>query len=212
MPHTWRSEPVGHHWALTCQFLPGFLGSSLLTAPEFAGVKNMLELSMLGLSFDSDAVATRDRIATMSSLGPASRTVELLLVLVDLAAQQPAVLSGRSLRPRLPASGQRRIEDVLSYVDREYANDVTLEGAATAAGMTARSLSRFFRERTGRTFTDYVNDVRCAAASRLLIETEMPVARIASDCGYANLSNFNRRFQERLALTPGAYRNAFAPD
>lgn len=209
VPHTWRSESEGPQSAITCQFRPDFLGSALLEAPEFGGLKLMLERSALGLRFDGDATVERQRIQALSARRAAGRTTELLDVLVALSERRPVTLSARSVLPQASAIGQRRIEAVLGYIDREYSNELTLGLAADAVGMTARSLSRFFRERTSRTFTDYVNDVRCAAASRLLIETELSVSRIALECGYANLANFNRRFYERFALSPRAYRNSF---
>jgi len=209
VPHTWRSEQPGQQAAVTCQFRMDFLGAEFFQTPEFASTKRMLQRSTTGLVFDSQANDERERLRRMAEFSEPARTLELLALLAALSKLRPGTLSTRSRLADESAVGRARIEVVVAYVDREYRNALTLAGAAALAGTTARSLSRFFQDRTSRTFTDYVNDVRCAAASRLLIETELSVGRIAFECGYGNLSNFNRRFHERFLLTPSAYRRSF---
>ena len=100
---------------------------------------------------------------------------------------------------------------MIAYIDQVYAGMVTLHAAASAIAMTPSSLSRYFRIHTGRRFSDYVNDIRCAAASRRLVDSEKSVTSVAWACGYQNIANFNRRFRERSGMSPRQYRTAHQP-
>jgi AraC-like DNA-binding protein len=75
--------------------------------------------------------------------------------------------------------------------------------------MTPNAFSRFFRRSTGRTFGDYVNDVRLAQACRSLIEEDAAISEIAAQSGYGNLSHFNRRFRARTGMSPREFRRHF---
>ena len=64
--------------------------------------------------------------------------------------------------------------------------------------MTEVSFSRFFRQITGQTFSDYLITLRLDHASRLLVDSRLPVAEVCFQCGFNNLSNFNRIFKPHL--------------
>ncbi|MCR6720448.1 MAG: helix-turn-helix transcriptional regulator [Chitinophagaceae bacterium] len=68
---------------------------------------------------------------------------------------------------------------------------------AKLANMTDVSFSRFFKSRTGITFIDSLVEMRLGHASRLLIDTTQSVAEIAYNCGFNNISNFNRLFKRK---------------
>ena len=76
-------------------------------------------------------------------------------------------------------------------------------------GMTAVSFSRFFKLRTGRSLSDYIIDIRLGFAARLLVDSTMSVAEICYDCGFNNLSNFNRKFKKKKACSPKEFRENY---
>jgi len=75
--------------------------------------------------------------------------------------------------------------------------------------MTDVSLSRFLKQRTGRTFVDTLNDIRLGHASRMLVDTTHSIAEIALLSGFNNLSNFNRIFMKKKGATPSDFRNKY---
>jgi AraC-like DNA-binding protein len=74
--------------------------------------------------------------------------------------------------------------------------------------MSESAFSRYFKTASGQTFSDMVTRLRLAHACRLLEGTSLPIAVIARDAGFANLSNFNRRFRATYGMTPREHRSA----
>ena len=104
---------------------------------------------------------------------------------------------------------QSRIDKVCTYINKNYKKPLRLEDVATIANMSSTAFSRFFKKSTGKTFVNYVNELRIGWACKLLIETEMTIAEICYEVGFNNLSNFNRRFYERHKMSPRRYRQEF---
>lgn len=97
-----------------------------------------------------------------------------------------------------------------TFLNQNYQRSIFLNEAAEVAHLSAAAFSRFFRKTAGKTFTAYVNELRVAQACRFLIETDRNIAAVALDCGFENLSNFNRRFQELKKMSPREFRREFA--
>jgi transcriptional regulator GlxA family with amidase domain len=102
----------------------------------------------------------------------------------------------------LDVPGQRKVDAILRYITDNLAEDVRLDDAACAVGMTPSGLSRA----AGRGFADTVRHLRVIKACTLLFETDRPIADICFDTGYRNLSNFNRQFRFETGMTPREYR------
>ena len=81
-----------------------------------------------------------------------------------------------------------------------------MEAAARLVHVSPAAFSRYFRREVGKSFTRYVNDMRCSEACLRLRGSNKAVAVIAHECGFATLSNFNRQFRVRTGLTPRDFR------
>lgn len=102
-----------------------------------------------------------------------------------------------------------RFDDLHGWIMENLHRPLALPELALAAGMSERSLSRHYREQTGRTPARAVEDFRLESARRLL-EQKQPMARIVSRCGFGTEETLRRTFLRRLGVTPQAYRERFA--
>jgi len=108
--------------------------------------------------------------------------------------------------PRASTLGQ-----VLSWIEVNAHRDLTLADIAAAAGMSARTLTRRFKDETGQSPVQWVSGVRIRHAQELLETTDHTVDRIAAQTGFPTTSNFRAQFAQVLGVTPGAYRTTFRP-
>ena len=93
------------------------------------------------------------------------------------------------------------------YIDENYSKALTLEEIASKAGYSKSHFCYLFKAVMGKTYVEYLNKVRVAAAEKLLCETEMSVSEICFEVGYNSCANFNKNFKTLSGVTPTSYRN-----
>ena len=96
-----------------------------------------------------------------------------------------------------------------NHISKYYMDEIRLGTLADIAGMSPSAFSRFFKLHTGRNLTDYIIDIRLGAASRMLVDTSRSVSEISFNCGFNNLSNFNRIFKKKKGCSPTAFRENY---
>ena len=99
-----------------------------------------------------------------------------------------------------------QIDDIVSRVTDNLAQQLSAAELAAELGMTESSFSRFFRRATGNTFTDFVTQVRVNRACQLLMESDRYITNICYEVGFNNVANFNRRFLSVKGMTPSEFR------
>lgn len=98
-------------------------------------------------------------------------------------------------------------DNILDYIHEHYkSHELSLEHTAENFQLSANYLSRFTKEQTGRTFTQFVWQLRNEEFKRQLEETKNPIKEIVLDIGYIDVANFTRKFKKEEGLTPGQYR------
>ena len=101
------------------------------------------------------------------------------------------------------------MQKVKQYIDEHYAEPLSLSQMADLVGMSPVSFSRFFHQRTSRTLSEYIVDIRLGYAARMLVDSEKNISEICYECGFNNLSNFNRTFKAKRNYTPREFRAIF---
>ncbi|MER5917848.1 helix-turn-helix domain-containing protein [Streptomyces sp. NPDC001982] len=210
LPHTFASEEgEGTAEAVVAQFRHDFLGPDFFALPQFRTLDGLLTRSARGVRFGCATGELRALLARLPLVEGAVQTVVLLDVLRRLAADTTATpITGPGYAPAPGTAVRDRIDAVCRHLQQTHTGPVHLAEVAALAHMAPTSFSRFFRRAMGRTFTDYVNQLRVETACSLLTDTFLPVTEVAARSGYRNLSNFNRRFRELKGLRPTEYRAA----
>ena len=172
----------------------------------------MLEKAQCGISFPMQAIMKvynwLDKLASEEQGFYA--VMNFLRILYELSLYDDAkVLSSSSFAKIDIFSDSRRVQKVQKYISEHYQEDVHLADMADMVGMTPVSFSRFFHLRTGKTLSDYIIDIRLGFATRLLVDSSQTIAEICYDCGFNNLSNFNRMFRKKKGCSPKEFRENY---
>jgi AraC-like DNA-binding protein len=103
-----------------------------------------------------------------------------------------------------------RMKMVYDYIQKNFSEKISLEDVSKIASMSNISFNRFIKKRTGKTFVNYLNDIRIGYAARWLVEKEMSISEVAFKSGFNNIANFNRIFKNVKNCTPSQYRDDFS--
>ena len=94
-------------------------------------------------------------------------------------------------------------------ISKNYMDELRLPELANMAGMSPSAFSRFFKLHTGRNISEYIIDLRLGYAARMLVDTAKSISEIGFDCGFNNLSNFNRIFKKKKGCSPSEFRENY---
>jgi len=130
-----------------------------------------------------------------------ARILEMLFTIMRDEAMQPALQTVFR-----PAGSRERLDDVYHFLHMHYMKPLTITEVAEIAHMSRSHFHAVFKEETGHTFTEYLNDLRANAASILLQESDLSILEIASQCGFPCVSHFYHVFRTQFGMTPREMR------
>ena len=100
----------------------------------------------------------------------------------------------------------QKILPVISYLNKNYSENITLENASTMLNFDPSYFCRIFKSAIGATFTEYLNFVRVCKAEKMLSRTNNSILDISEAVGFSSVSYFNRVFKKYRNCSPRAYR------
>ena len=218
LPHTWFSigQPGSakskQHQALVVQFRSGIFPQALLSLPEFESIRTLLEESARGLLFPERT--SRKIAADLRALlreKEVKRWFKLAGILAELSLSTRTALASPAFHRGRSYKLSARLDRVISHIEKNFRQDISIVSVAKTAGLTPGAFSRFFRKMTHQTFVAYRNGRRIQEACRLLSDSDYSVTEIAFASGFSNLAHFNRVFLREKKIVPRAYRRLHNP-
>ena len=124
-----------------------------------------------------------------------SLALQLVVILARYSDKSPA---GSTAEARVLAYGRE--------LEQAFWVDERMDAVAARMGISRRSFSGLFRKVFGKSWLDYIHDLRIQHASRLLKESSLPIKTVAFECGYQDISHFYRRFTLQMKMSPQQWR------
>ena len=185
---------------ITVQFDFSMSDETLFGRNPYASITRMMQEAKKGLSFPLQAIMkVYGMLDTLSSVKDGFYAVQqFLTILYELSRCENArTLASSSYAKVTVEDDSRRILKVKNFISKNYMDELRLPELASLAGMSSSAFSRFFKLHTGRNISEYIIDLRLGYAARMLVDTAKSISEIGFDCGFNNLSNFNRIFKKK---------------
>jgi len=178
----------------------------------FAHIKDMLLRSNSGISFSEETKQKiKDRLFLLSKSNGFNTGLEFFSILNDLATSDKQQMltsiayNSGEINSELKS---KRVAAICKYIENNYNTEITLKEVAQKSNMSESNFSHLFKKCTTRNFISYLNEIRISNATKMLLETSLSISEICYNCGFNNLSNFNRVFLKYMKQTPSQFRES----
>lgn len=207
LPHYWNGLNKSSGYAIQFDFKPEHPFWQL---PETQILHSLWKDAQRGIHFTgTTATEIAKKMQAMSKCGGLGRFAIFLQILEILSKTSPKSLKIISSKTFVPPSRQatyRGIQKAINLVFSKFHEELYFNDVIKETGMSKATFERQFKKHTGKTFTQFVAEVRLNFASRKLVETGQTISEIAFESGFNNLSHFNHKFIERHKQSPSAFR------
>jgi AraC-like DNA-binding protein len=218
LPHVWKNDDDFYKDnvdllvdVFVIQFREDALREGFFDLPEFAHIKKLFLLGQQGLLIKGKE---RKEIAELIKKVYYSSGIDRLILFfktLDTLANSVdyELLSSPGYTHSFNISDTERINKVMNFLMENYNKEIKLKEIADLVSLNISSFCRYFRSKTHKTCSQFVNEIRIAHACKLLINRNMTITEICYKTGYNNISHFNRQFKLITSLTAREYEKKY---
>ena len=116
---------------------------------------------------------------------------------LEILFEHFACIEKEKSAPAMDAEADRRICEIMEYVNHHYNKNISLNDLASRLYLSSAYLSKYIKQQLGVNFVELLNKTRLSHAAERLTHTDETIAQVALDVGFSNLASFNRNFKEK---------------
>ena len=219
LPHVWYNGKEYHEYgntlkakAIVTYFQPDWLTESLLNSAQSIKLRKLLVNMQRGIKIvgktHKKITSHITKLPKSTSLKRIIRILSILQILADSEEYECLASPGyvNSFNNK-DIEKIDKIDKIYQYVMTHYTGKIMLEDAANVVNMAPTSFCKYFKNRTQKTFSNFVNEIRIGYACKLLGNNDLSVSEICYMSGFNNITNFNRTFKVFTQKNPTHFRS-----
>jgi AraC-like DNA-binding protein len=194
--------------AVVYQFYGDFLGQQFFEIPENRNIKRLLDESYRGVRFYGK---TSDKLFSIMENSYTLDGPERLYTLFSIfrimgQSTEYDLLSSPGFMKPFHYQGEDPVQKAVEYIVQHFQEEVSMKDMLAITNMSNSAFCNAFKKTCRMTFKEYLLNVRIGYACRLLTDETLNISQIAYNCGFENLSNFNRQFKKIRNITPSQFQ------
>ncbi|WP_300022033.1 AraC family transcriptional regulator [uncultured Maribacter sp.] len=210
LPHVFKSIE-GHQNAhmISVFFTETSFGTDFFNLPYLTDTNTFFSNAKSGFKITSNQTQIAEKLLKIRSEQNLKLFICFLELLKDISSASKKPLSTFIYSKTLSSTEGERLQDIFDFVFKNFQQPISLDEIAKMACMTQNAFCRFFKQRTDKTFFQFLIELRVAHACQLLISNkELTVNMIAELSGFNSISNFNKKFKKIKGITPTQYQQS----
>lgn len=216
VPHVWLSDEAFykensklHSRLIITYFNPNKFKEVFESVKEFGSIRDIIRQASKGIKiFGETRKIVADKLFEISAKSGFEK-IDGLLQIMNLisTSKERSFIINKELGDSDQQYSDRLIE-VIKFIKENLHNQISLKQVSEIACMTEQSFCRFFRNRTKKSFSQYLLDQRISYACTLLIQSDKSISEISDLCGYKSSSHFCKVFKDQINQSPYQYKRS----
>lgn len=216
VPHIWQNDSIYYRKrkgyrvkATVIYFSPSIILDLAYDTESFPAIDELLNKASRGLQITGK---TRDIVAAelmkIESEDGLKKISTFLNVIDELSKTKDfTYLASDGYKNGYTTKDTGRFNDVYQFLINNFHREISLEEIADVAKMTPTAFCRYFKNRTNKSLTRFINELRVGHACKLLANMSYTIADVCYECGFNNAVNFNKFFKIIMKQTPTEFRS-----
>ena len=207
-PHVFKSDTTKHSSTsmTTLFFTKSSFGKDFFSLGDFNEVEKLFKISEAGGKVTGDKRILLELFASLKEASNLDRFIIFLKIISELIKVKITPLSSFIYHKKYSDNEGKRMSNIMEYTMSNFHKEIDLDTIAEVSNMSPNAFCRYFKQRTNKTYFQFLIEVRVENACRLLKKHDILIAEVSEKSGFKNISNFNRKFKEIKGFTPSKYR------
>jgi len=217
LPHYWRfdtkyfkNDSEEQADVTVAHFREDFWGDEFLNLPENKAIRSVFEKAKRGINIQGD---TKEIIASLLGQmlhAEGSRRLILLIEALTLISESQVVpLASIGFDHGHKEAENDRINAIYEYTLANFRRHIPTDEIAAIANISPHSFCRYFKSRTRKTYSQFINEIKVGHICKLLIEDKISIKQICFESGFRNFASFHKYFKQVTGKTPLQYQKKF---
>ena len=209
LPHVFKRDVAFENDAemVSLFFSKSSYGEGFFDFPEFEHFQYFFNNAVLGYKVISNKKEIYLPLSKIKNLPKYEQFTSFLEILNLISGAEKRKLSSLINLKKYDGDEGKRMSDIFQYSMDNFHKEVSLHDVSDIANMTPNAFCRYFKQRTNKTFVNFLIDIRIGNACKLLAKNnDLSITEISYKSGFNNLANFNRKFKATKGITPSEFR------
>jgi AraC-like DNA-binding protein len=218
LPHVWINDkefynnPKLYSESTVIQISKEYFNPETIAFPELQFFKNLYGLCQYGLriSGKNNLEKIIGLMRTLPDIKGVSGLASFFSILEEISLNNRLEpLASQGYINALTVPPDERLNRVFGFVMENYHQQITMDQVAHIARMNKSAFCRYFKAKTAKTFSFFLNELRSGYASKLLVDGDFSISQVCFECGFQSISNFNKQFKIHTNCSPSQFRQTF---
>jgi len=208
LPHVFKSDTSNCDTSFmkTLFFTKTSFGEAFFELGDFTEMQKLFKMSESGGIVTSNKTEVLALFTSLKKTSNFERFIIFLQIVSELLKAEINPLSKFIYQKKYSDNEGKRMSNIMEFTMNNFNKEIDLDTIAGISNMTTNAFCRYFKQRTNKTYFQFLIEVRIESACRLLKNHDALIAEVSDKSGFKNISNFNRKFKEIKGVTPSKHR------